>query len=228
ARSGARSSGRSGAWLRASLKLAFIAVVGAPSPPGPIPPSDREQATAAGVRGEDSALAALCQRLGDDWRALSGYRNRGGEVDLLLLGPRGVFAVEIKNNSATIVCHGDHWFYEKYDKYNNLVDKGTIRDRNGRSPSQQLNEPADRLASTLVPHCPELWIERVVLLCHPRGWVDFRRSSKLTVAVANEVDHVLELIAQSDVRLTSDTVAQLQEAIVADHRRHNRRPAGRR
>lgn len=227
-RTQARSPLRPGRWLLVSVKLAGMQLSGTPPEPRPLAPSDDEHAKAAGVQGEDGVLLALCEGLGEDWQALSGYRNRGGEIDLLLLGPLGVFALEVKNNNATFVCDGDRWLFEKYDKYDNLVEEGTLCDRKGRSPSQQLNEPADQLASVLAPTCPGLWIRRIVVLCHPRGWVDVQRSSNLTVAVANDIDFVSKLIAESDERLAPEKVAELRDAIVADHHRHNRRSAGRR
>lgn len=223
----ARSPLRPGKWLLASLKLAGVSLSGAPHAPRPIAPSQDEHAKAAGVQGENRVLLDLCERLGEDWQALGGYRNHGGEIDLVLIGPRGVFALEIKNNNATIVCHGDSWLYEKYDKYGNLVKEGTVSDKKGRSPSQQLNEPANQLASALASRWPGLWIERIVVLCHPRGWVDVDRSSEFTVAVANNIDFVIKLIADSEVRLPAEQVAELREAIVADHHRHERRPARR-
>lgn len=227
-RTGARSPLRPGRWLLASLKLAVISLSSAPPSPRPIAPSHEEHAKAAGVQGEDRVLAALCERLGDDWRALSGYKNRGGEVDLLLLGPRGVFALEIKNINVTIVCHGDYWHGEKYDKYGNLVGERAVTDNAGRSPSQELNEPTDQLTAVLAARWPQLWIERIVVLCHPRGWVDVDRSSQFTVAVANDLDFVLNLIAQSQAHLGAEEIAELEEAIVTHHRRCGRPPAGRR
>jgi Nuclease-related domain len=227
-RAQARTTLRPDRWLLAVLKHAAVLLSGAPPAPRPLMPSDDEHAKAAGVQGEDGVLLALCERLGEDWQALSGYRNRAGEIDLVLLGPRGVFALEVKNNNATVVCDGDSWFYEQYDKYGNPVKEGTISDKQGRSPSQQLNEPADQLASVLAPSCPGLWIKRIVVLCHPRGWVDVDRSSNFTVAVANDIDFVIKLIAESEARFSPEKLAELREAIVADHRRHNRRPVGRR
>ena len=63
----------------------------------------------------------------------------------MLLGPRGLFAIEVKNQNATIDCQGDQWWSTKYNKYGNLVGpRRPMSDRRGRSPSIQLTEPASR------------------------------------------------------------------------------------
>jgi hypothetical protein len=51
---------------------------------------DREASLAAGVAGERLAAAGLGRALGDEWTLLRGYRNRRGEIDLVLVGPRGL------------------------------------------------------------------------------------------------------------------------------------------
>lgn len=79
-----------------------------------------------------------------------GYRNRRGEIDQILLGPRWLFAIEVKNQNATVGCHGDQWWSAKYDNYGDAVGpRHQMADRRGRSPSVQLNEPASQLEDFL-------------------------------------------------------------------------------
>jgi hypothetical protein len=66
-----------------------------------------------------------------------------------LLGPRGLVAIEVKNQSVTVDCDGDRWRFVRYDRYGNQVDQGELADRRGRSPSVQLNEPAGQLEEFL-------------------------------------------------------------------------------
>jgi len=44
----------------------------------------------AGIAGEQLVATELGRVLDDDWTLLRGYRNRRGEIDQLLLGPRGL------------------------------------------------------------------------------------------------------------------------------------------
>src|SRR3984893_10035353 len=63
----------------------------------------------AGIAGEQLVATELGRTLGDDWTLLRGYRNRRGEIDHLLLGPRGLFAIEVKNLNATVDVEGERW-----------------------------------------------------------------------------------------------------------------------
>ena len=104
--------------------------------------SGTEERIRAGIAGERLVAAELGQALGDDWTLLTGYRNRRGQIDHLLLGPGGLFAIEVKNINATMHVDGDRWRADKYDNYGNLVEQRLVADRRGRSPSEQLSEPA--------------------------------------------------------------------------------------
>jgi Nuclease-related domain len=72
-------------------------------------PTDPEERIRAGIAGEQLAAVELGRALDDDWTPLHGYRNRRGEIDHLLLGPRGLFAIEVKNINATVHIDGDRW-----------------------------------------------------------------------------------------------------------------------
>ena len=106
---------------------------------------DRGRARRATVANE------LGRALGDDWVLLRGYKNSSGEIDHLLLGPGGLFAMEVKHRNATVYVDGDEWRFEKYDRFGNLVEEGRITDRGGRSPSRQVNDSADTLQRFLTP-----------------------------------------------------------------------------
>src|ERR1700733_3662248 len=141
----ARARRRWWTWLR----LAFA--VGAekrraPRPhPRPAGDSGVEEKIKAGIAGGERVAAELSHALDADWTLLRGYRNRRGEIDDLLLGPTGLFAIEVKNINATVHVDGDRWQGDKYDNYGNLVEQRLIADRRGRSPSEQLNQPDDAL-----------------------------------------------------------------------------------
>jgi hypothetical protein len=83
-------------------------------PPAHGQPSDQESILVAGIEGEQLVAAGLGSVLDDDWTLIRGYRNRGGEIDHLLLGPRGLIAIEGKHRNATVHCTGDHWRYIKF------------------------------------------------------------------------------------------------------------------
>jgi Nuclease-related domain len=213
------------AWLRASLAVIKLRRL-APSPPSmpTIRPgqaqarNDLEERLAAGVAGEQQVVTEFGHALGDDWVLLRGYCNRRGEIDHLLIGPPGVVAIESKHLNATVHCDGDSWRFEKFDRFGNLVEHGSISDRGGRSPSVQLNEPADLLEEFLRTRGGTTSILRVVLLTHPssrRG-----RCKHPSVHVATSALTLARQFNDMPPVLGAAQRARLEELIARDHRYH--------
>jgi len=221
ARDKARAQRRWLTWLRCALAVRREQRQ-VPAPPGPAGGvSDQEEILAAGITGEQLIAAGLGQVLGDDWTLLRGYRNNRGEIDHLLLGPQGIIAIEGKYLNATVHCVGDNWRSEKYDRYGNLVEQGTISDKTGRSPSVQLNEPAAILEDFLRSRGHRLAVRRVVLLTHPRSKIGNCRNP--TVRIGISTDYVISLLNSSPPALDAAELMQLEQLIVRDHRFHESR-----
>jgi hypothetical protein len=190
------------------------------------PRSDREGVLAAGVKGEQVAEAGLSRALGDEWTLLRGYCNRRGEIDHLLLGPRGLFAIESKYLHAMVGCNGDRWWTVKYDKYGNRVSQpGELADRRGRSPSEQVNQAADQLEAFLHARGHEVDIQRIVLFTHPRSRLGDCISP--TVSIATSADQVVGLLNRSAAVAGAAELAELQQLIIGDHRNHAARRSSR-
>ena len=181
-------------------------------------PTDREESIAAGIAGEQRVAVELGQVLGDEWVLFHGYRNRRGEIDHLLLGPRGLFAIEVKYRNATVYIDGDEWRYDKFDQWGNHVEQGSIEDRTGRSPSVQLNEPASELERFLHTRGQPVSITRVVILNHQRSKIG--RYRDLTVRVGTSTDYIVALVNDSRAELPDSRRTQLVQLIERDHRYH--------
>jgi hypothetical protein len=188
-------------------------------------PTDTEEILKAGIAGEELVAVELGRALNDDWTLLRGYRNRRGEIDHLLLGPRGLFAIEVKNLNATVHIDGDRWQADKYDNYGNLVEQRPVADRKGRSPSMQLNEPADALQRFLRERGQPVTVQRVVILAHRRSRLGPSRNP--TVPVGTSPGYLLSLVADSAERLDAKQRAGVQRLIRHDHDFHDKgRTAG--
>jgi hypothetical protein len=187
-------------------------------------PTGQEESIAAGMAGEQQVAIELGAALGDEWLLFRGYRNRRGEIDHLLLGPRGMFAIEVKYHNATVYVTGDDWRFEKFDRWGNQVEQGRIADRTGRSPSVQLNEPADELENFLSSRGQPVPVTRIVILNHPRSRVGAQRNA--TVHLATSSRYVLDLVRKSRLELGDARREQLRGLIERDHRFHEgrRRP----
>jgi nuclease-like protein len=177
--------------------------------------TDQEERLKAGIAGEQLVATELGRALGDDWTLLRGYRNRRGEIDHLLLGPGGLYAIEVKNLNATVHVDGDSWRADKYDNYGNLVEQRPVADRKGRSPSVQLNESADALERFLRQRGQPVTVQRVVILAHRRSRLGTHRN--LTVMVGTSTDYVLSLLGDSADRLDDRQRTEVERLIRHDH-----------
>jgi len=221
----ARAGRRWWTWLRLSLAVRREKR-GIPRPPVPAAghPTDLEEKIMAGIAGEQLVATELGRALDDDWTLLRGYRNRRGEIDQLLIGPRGLFAIEVKNLNATVHVDGDRWRADKYDNYGNLVEQRPIADRMGRSPSVQLNEPADDLEQFLAERGQPAGIGRVVILAHRRSGLGPVRNP--TVAALTSPGDLLALIGNSASRLDRGQRAAIAALIRRDHEFHGQHRRG--
>jgi hypothetical protein len=215
------------AWTRAGVAVWRLRRLGParPARSATSPPSDEEEILRAGIAGERQVAAELGGVLGDDWVLLRGYCNPAGEIDHLLLGPAGLIAIESKHLNATVSCDGDDWRFERFDRYGNLVERGRLGDKRGRSPSAQLNEPAGRLEQFLRSRGSAVSMLRVVLLTHPNSRAGDCRGASVHVLtsaarLARELDDMPPVLASAQR-------AAIEELITRDHRYHENRRAGR-
>lgn len=213
---------RWGAWVRAVFA---VWQARRQTPAARLPasqPTDEEEKLTAGAAGERLAADALARVLDDEWTLFRGYRNRRGEIDQVLLGPRGLFAIEVKNHNARIDVYGDQWWSTKYDRYGNPVGpRREMSDGRGRSPSIQLNEPASQLADFLRSRGHPVTIGRVVMLTHARA--QLRSCTSPTVHICTSVPQIRKLLNASKVSVNAAERADLERLIVNYHHFHARR-----
>ncbi len=147
-------------WLKAVL-------MAEPAAPSMAAPTGQESIWASGQLGEQRVRDRAGRLLGDEWTALSGYLNHKGEMDLLLVGPTGIAAVEIKFLNGTVHARGGRWVRDKYDRWNHLVERGIpVRDLKGRAPSTQISETAQALEVFLASRGHAHPVRRAVVLAH--------------------------------------------------------------
>jgi Nuclease-related domain len=221
ARDEARAQRRWLTWLRGILTVRREQRE-APREPAPVQVSAQEEILAAGVHGEGIVTSELSRALGDEWTLLRGYHNRLGEIDHLLLGPRGLVAIEVKYRNATVHCDGDTWWYDKYDRAGHLVERGQpMADNRGRSPSLQLNQPAGLLEQFLRTRGHPVTVQRVVLFTHARSRLGTCRNR--TVHIATSTGYVLDLLKRLPGHLDPSELGQLERLILRDHNHQSRR-----
>lgn len=177
-------------------------------------------------RGEQHLPRFLAERLGDEWVLVQGYRNARGEADFILVGPPGVCAIEVKYLNGVVYAKADDsWWRDKYDNYGNLVERGEpIRDRGGRSPSQQVREVASELERHLQRRMPDrpLGVRTAVILTHDRSRLGKMNASVDAVATLSDLKPH-HLVPTPNAELLDHEVDEVVTLIAEDHRFHEER-----
>jgi hypothetical protein len=113
-------------------------LVGGPLPLAAVPVyfSWRRRGYRYGIRGEEAVSKAL-SALGNRHRVFNGLTLPGvrGDIDHVVVGPGGVFALETKNYAGEITCAGDRWARRRNGKWEEME----------RSPGKQATDNARRL-----------------------------------------------------------------------------------
>jgi hypothetical protein len=195
-----------------------------PLPPASVPLSDGEAAIAGGVKGEQEVAVTLDAALDDGWVLVKGYGNRRGEIDYLVLGPGGLFAIEVKYVNGTFRITRDRWRYVKYDNYGNPVEQREVADRGGRPPNVQLTEPLLLLEQFLASRGHPVRMRPVVLLNHPKARID-RCAADVGVLVLTSTAQLLRLVLGGEAEISGSQLAEIERLVERDHRFH---AAGRR
>ena len=113
-----------------------------------------------GKEGEERVVELLRRVLDDRWTL---FRNLkvpglgGGDLDGVLVGPTGVWLLEIKSFSGRYRNRGEHWFYWKHNGWRKMR----------KSPSQQARRNAGRLAAFLKERGVRLWVHPVIVWANP-------------------------------------------------------------
>jgi hypothetical protein len=113
-----------------------------------------------GQEGEDRVVEALARYLDGRW---SLFRNvvvpggRGGDIDMVLVGPPGVFALEVKCYSGDYRNVGDRWEIRSTDGWKGLR----------KNPSEQANRNASHLGGLLKADGIDQWVKAVVVWAEP-------------------------------------------------------------
>jgi hypothetical protein len=115
-----------------------------------------------GQEGEDRAAQTLVQALDSDWKVfrnleIPGHKRR--DVDLILVGPPGVWALEVKNLSGEYRNVGDTW------------ERKTAKlwKRSEAQPSEQARRSAGHLGAFLKADGVNDWVNPAVVWANPEN-----------------------------------------------------------
>lgn len=173
----------------------------------------------AGVAGEQTLASWLGHALTDDWIGFGGYTNQRGEADLTLVGPPGVWVVEVKNWNAQLCVNGDKWRYRKLDNYDNVVESGNATDRANRTWGQQASHVAEALSRWLGRNQLVVPVRTAVVLVHPKASVQVWGTPGVDLVTADP-RHLLQAVAFGPPTFAPTVRDQVAGLIRRDHGHH--------
>ena len=181
----------------------------------------RERQQAAGVHGEDLLERGLAG-LDDRWVMLRGYRNRRGETDHVLVGPLGVWAVEVKRRRVRLHVEGDRWLAERLDAYGNVVGSEPATDATGRTWGRQVGDVAADLSAWLARNGHAVPVRTAVILLHAQA--QFGRIAGPGVdLIGSRPSHLVDALGRWAAPLTPADVDEIVALVRRDHAFHERR-----
>jgi hypothetical protein len=117
----------------------------------------------AGRLGEEQVVEGLRAVLNDRWvlfRNFTWSGRKGGDIDLVLVGPGGVWVFEVKSYTGAVRNHGDIWEYRGKRNWRKL----------GAHPGQQARRNAARLQAFCVEQSLNIpWVQPVVIWATDEG-----------------------------------------------------------
>ena len=174
----------------------------------------------SGVRGEERLENAL-KWLTNDWTMIRGYKNRRGEVDHLLIGPAGIWAVEVKASNIRLQVDNDEWWQEKVDRRGRVMQRREASDRTGRTWGRQVTDVAKELQRHLENRGHAVTVRTAVLLMHDRASLGTIKKPGVDF-VGNDHRILMSRVAEQGPGFDGDTVEALVQLIKKDHRFHER------
>lgn len=170
----------------------------------------------AGARGEERTLDML-GLLPDDWTVFNQVHiphprqpGRSVEADLLVVGPRAVFVIEVKHNRGHIsgASEDRDWSVTKVGR------KGGTYTKTMRNPVRQVQTQVWALSEALRARGVRTWVEGVVAFSHPEARLRLYDTPKVPVLKAEEVPaHLLDFVPKRPLRDRAAVVAALSVLI---------------
>jgi len=158
----------------------------------------------AGIEGEQAVVKAL-QVLDDSYSIINDFKSsvKSGNIDHILICPKGVFVIETKNYSGDIRCYGERWSKKV---------KGRLYDI--RSVSYQAKNNAKYLSDLIHGKTNlSLFVEPICVFTNPSMKL---KIYKPTVAI-RQVDGLAEFIMEFQPKTTiTDSEIQMVAKCILD------------
>lgn len=149
-----------------------------------------------GQEGEDQVVQSIIQSLDGNWHLFRNVKLPGkskSDLDLILVGPSGIWALEVKNFNGFYRNIGDRWEYLKNKQWRSL----------SKSPSQQARREAGNLAGFLRADKINAYVNGVVVWANPESPLTVDNPST-TIWLYNDLPNELGNIWQGEKLSTQE------------------------
>jgi len=155
-----------------------------------------------GLKGE-IRVKEMLRGLNDSYVVFNNVKlpNGNGNIDHVVVGPTGVFAIETKNIRGSFVCEGDEWFKVKNGKA-----------RKVKSFSRQAKRNALALRKFLRKHGCDVFVHGVVVLTNSNCKVDLINPSVPVVRVGK----LREFIEGTRFRMSKRRIHEIVGILVSE------------
>lgn len=175
-----------------------------------------------GADGEQVLPAFLARTLSDRWTLNNGCFNNKGEIDHLLAGPNGIWAIEVKTNKVQLEVYGDDWRWHRVDKRGNRFKSGAAANGSGRTWGRQVAEPARALAKQLRRRGQDVEVRTAVVLVDPLAKVKDAVRPGVDLVTA-DLDELKRAIIGGKPVLDDQQLFAIDKLIVEHHQYHEKR-----
>ena len=154
-----------------------------------------------GLHGERQLTGLLGSALDNQYALLNDvdFRDGYGNIDHVVLGPTGVFAIETKNQRGMIECNGDVW-------------NGVI----GKNPGKQARNNAKRvynaIPSSEVFESGKPWVNAVVVFTHRYANLDIHHKPNNVEIL--KIDGLVKHLTEGPRRLSSQEIELIGKEIL--------------
>jgi len=144
----------------------------------------------AGLKGE-TALKQTLSSLSDDFVAFYNVPiNNSGDIDCILIGHKGVFAIEIKNHKGTVIYSENGW------KQIKTGQGGSQYQGHLTNPGKQLLTNMHKFKTLLIENGINVWIQPVLVFTNPETNIVLEKDP--TPIIVCKVEDILSVINNSD------------------------------
>ena len=182
----------------------------------------RIQQQSAGAYGEE-LLAWALSGLSDEWILLRGYRNRRGETDSVLVGPCGVWAIEVKRRRVQLHAVGDQWWYSRLSSRGQIYESQLAVDSAGRSWPRQVGDVAEDLQTWLRRNRQSVTVNTAVMLMHEQAQLVECASPAVDFVGTDPARLIDAMMASPAAPLSPNACADIVRLVERDHSFHARR-----